>query len=397
VTASSPTGRLLIANLDCEASWQGGRPPSPRALATASAFGTLLRVLAEPGDRLWTPLPVDPARLPEVAGVVAGLARPQLVSGPLTKLAPSPLICAWGETAEVAALRDRVAAEASEAPACEARRRGPLAERLWRLPASSPAVAARANHRRYGFELAAEFGCALPGTRWLASPADLERWLAGAAGEWVLKSPLSTAGRGRLLLRAGAVEPDLLRRAASLVEQGGGALAEPWLERTLDLGSVGLVGEQRVRWLGSHRQLIAGAGRFEGVVLEADGPSLAPAMAERLEEIAREVGERLRRDGYRGPYGVDAFVYRQLAGGLALQPLCEINARLSFGHVARLLAERIGGPAPGEVGELRLRATDDPVDGSTGEVTLDLLAPETGRGCGASAGASATWTRSPAC
>ena len=42
-----------------------------------------------------------------------------------------------------------------------------------------------------------------------------------------------------------------------------------------------------------------------------------------------------------GIYGIDAYRYRDDAGAVAFQPLCELNARMSFGHVARALVDRI--------------------------------------------------------
>ena len=53
---------ILIANLDAEAEIARTALPE-QALRTASAFGTLLRVFAGSGDRLWTPRPSCPSLL----------------------------------------------------------------------------------------------------------------------------------------------------------------------------------------------------------------------------------------------------------------------------------------------------------------------------------------------
>lgn len=58
--------------------------------------------------------------------------------------------------------------------------------------------------------------------------------------------------------------------------------------------------------------------------------------------------------GYRGPCGLDAFVYRDAAGQEAFRPVVELNARFTVGQVALaelrrtmpLLRERLG-LAPG--------------------------------------------------
>jgi hypothetical protein len=51
----------------------------------------------------------------------------------------------------------------------------------------------------------------------------------------------------------------------------------------------------------------------------------------RLLEEARRVGLALAQAAYFGPFGVDAFTYRDRAGALQLQPRSEINARYTMG------------------------------------------------------------------
>ena len=51
----------------------------------------------------------------------------------------------------------------------------------------------------------------------------------------------------------------------------------------------------------------------------------------RMADEAVTVGAALSAAGYFGPFGIDAFVYRDGRGGLLLQPRSEINARYSMG------------------------------------------------------------------
>ena len=74
---------------------------------------------------------------------------------------------------------------------------------------------------------------------------------------------------------------------------------------------------------------------LERGVLWGDSPCL-------IEPGRATVATILRDHGYRGPFGIDGFRWRDADGHLAVQPLCEINARLTFGHVARRFAERLG-------------------------------------------------------
>jgi hypothetical protein len=69
-----------------------------------------------------------------------------------------------------------------------------------------------------------------------------------------------------------------------------------------------------------------GAGTGKGYILGR--PPTAHRLIE-LERIAGIVGERLFKEGYDGPVGIDALEH---AGGL--HPLLEINARYTMGFVA---------------------------------------------------------------
>ena len=49
----------------------------------------------------------------------------------------------------------------------------------------------------------------------------------------------------------------------------------------------------------------------------------------------------LRSAGYVGPFGIDAWRYRRDDGAIVLNPLGEINARMTFGLVEWARAERL--------------------------------------------------------
>lgn len=292
--------RLILANLLAEEELAGlRRTPSRETLQKASEMGALLRVFAREGDRLWLP----------------GDAEPE----------PAEEVLAWCETPRAAALRKK-----PRAPREDTALDGPLCEVLWRLPVADPAVVARVNHRAFHLRVAEELGCALPGARMVDSISDLDR-LVSSLGAWVVKAPLSAAGRSRFIERNGGPLTDstACRTVERLFEVHGSLLFEPWMERTADFGCAALLTATDLRIVGFHRQVVDSKGQFEGIGLHGEIPE-----RKRMEETLLGVARFLREAGYAGPFGIDSWQYRRPDGGLAFHPLGEINARMTFGLVA---------------------------------------------------------------
>lgn len=298
---------IVVGNLDCEVTWAGG-PPLPGAVtARLALLATTLRVFArDDDDRLWLPAPVDPAQVP-----AAGAPRPRLVAGPVP--AGDDLL-PWGA-----------------------------------LAPTDVAVARAVNDRRFAAVVAADLGVALPGARVVTSVDELRAHLAaggaGASptGAWVAKAPLTAAGRDRVRRRGDALDPPTATRLERLLARAGALVFEPWMARTLDVGQGGVVvAADRVELSPPHRAHCDAAGVIRGLVVD-DGAALEPGERATLAATATAVGHRLAAAGYRGRFVVDAFVH-DAGGARRLHPLCEINARLTFGLVARAWAERRGHP-----------------------------------------------------
>ncbi len=351
--------RLLLGNLDAEedmarraSPWDTpGQKPRRRqpfaaaALAQIAGAATLLRAFARESDRLWTPVPVAADRL----APVPGLPIPVLASGPLSRLAPAAKLLAWAETPQVAAKRlapseDRLAS--GEAAPGEA----PLHERLWELLVSSPEVVARLHHRAFGLEVAETLGVSLPGARRISSTAALSAHLAAGAGRagWVVKAPLAAAGRSRYIERTAglSLSAEARVRVEKLLERHGPLLFEPWMERTADFGVAVLLLPSGPRLAGFHRLLVDAVGRFRGIELRGEftGIDLPPEEQETMERTVSGTAAALLQAGYVGPFGIDAWRHRLPDGNLVFHPLGEINARMTFGLVARALVDRVRGP-----------------------------------------------------
>jgi hypothetical protein len=333
--AEQPAGRrLIVGNLDLEVELTGSAaPPLKRAVVEMiSAAAATLSAFGGPDDLLWTPQPVAADRVLD--------GGPELVSGPLPT-GPRAVL-AWGEAPSVAALRAAGGPTPGEV-ASEADWRA----LLWTL---HPAVEAarRCNHRALGFAVARELDLLLPGARLIESAGELEAHLAAggaelSGGTWVVKAPLSASGRDRLRVRAGELDDAARARLDRLLARGP-LLFEPWVDRQVDVGVCGLVTPAGHLAFPPHRLLNDAGGVFRGIELDDAGDRLGLTRRERtqLESATSRVARALRSEGYVGPFGIDAYTYRDGAGRRRFQALGEINARLTFGHVARAHAERLG-------------------------------------------------------
>lgn len=284
---------LIYANLDQEARWARTTLPL-HVLKRISACATLLASFAPEGEDvvIHTPAPVDPARV--------RFAPVEIRSG-----VPAQWDVAWAN---------------------------PTAE--------------RANDRRTALALAHELGIALPGSRVIASLAEIDEHLAaggasaGIDGRWVCKAPHTAAGRDRAHGHGHVLEGETRVHLGRLLEKVGSVTFEPWLERMFDLGICAQLREDGSLHVDRPHTLLSDTrGTFLGIdIIE---PALTEVEHAELARVVPAAGHMLRGVGYTGAFTVDAFVYRD-RGMRKLHALCELNARHSFGHVARALHARLG-------------------------------------------------------
>ncbi|MEZ4330803.1 MAG: HAD family phosphatase [Myxococcota bacterium] len=175
--------------------------------------------------------------------------------------------------------------------------------------------------------------------------AALAAWPAWTQGRFTLKPRHGSSGRGRVGGQ-GRVDTPALRGALARLARCGGALFEPWLERTRDL-SVALhvakaPGTPAV--LASFELIATPSGVYRGHLgrLSAKGEAASgDPEDDRLRAGAAAVAARARDAGYFGPCGVDAFRYRAAGGEEAWRGAVELNARPTMGLVVWGLLERV--------------------------------------------------------
>jgi hypothetical protein len=306
---------IIFGNLDCEARWGGSALPQHVA-RRVSAAAALLGAFAREGDsvEIYAPAPVNATRI-QLPGVTMRVGT------------PARWDLAWGD---------------------------PDAKSV--------------NDRRHTLALRQVLGLAMPGACAVSSLAELERWIATTPDDvpWVCKAPWTAAGRDRSHGTGNKLGGEQRTYLARMIDRFGGVIFEPWLDRVLDLGVCGHVGADSVIELEApHTLLTSSRGTFVGIDLSP--PPLAEPDLLLVERTAEHAGRWLHGAGYVGPFAIDAFVYRESTGKHVLHALCEVNARHTFGHVARALSTKLGahrlgfGIAPEGARVLVAAGDDDPI------------------------------------
>ena len=278
---------LVHANLDCEARWAGVPLPA-KVEQRISLLGALVAALAPPDAdtvEVWAPAAVDAARL---------LAAPGWQPPAMRTGTPPNADLAWAD---------------------------PRARAV--------------NDRRLALRIALAHERALPGARAIAGVDELT-----LPGRWVTKAPWTAAGRDRCH-GDGPPTAEQRTRITRLLAAFGELVAEPWCERIVDAGVCATVDANAlVTAHPPHGLLVDSRGSFLGIDLAP--PALDRSERDELATMVAAAGAELAAHGYVGPFTVDAFAYRDASGTRRFHPLCEINARFSFGWIARAFQHRLG-------------------------------------------------------
>lgn len=198
---------------------------------------------------------------------------------------------------------------------------------------------AAANSRELSNRVAHMIGSPSAG-RSARSRRELESLLAPAHYPYVVKPCHGSAGSGFTIVTDAASAMRAADRSEQLFAKRGAVSVERWLDRVDDYSANFLVGPGgEVGSFTCHRAFIDRKGIFRGIDICGDVPS---DYARKLRETAECSARELHAAGYFGPAGIDAFSYSD-GGAVRFNPICEINARLTMGEVARSLKRVLGG------------------------------------------------------
>lgn len=187
----------------------------------------------------------------------------------------------------------------------------------------------------------------LPATARLLTHIDEVEAFIAEQRDCILKSPYSGNGRGNLYAH-GEFSPTLRRQCAGVLRRQGALLAEPLHKVVQDFAMEFVTTPQEVRFCGYslfHTQHYGYAGNelrsdadIERILSQWVDLSTLASIREALKDFIQETIQ----PHYHGCVGVDMFVYE--ADGYKLNPMVEINLRMTMGMAAHLLYERFVHP-----------------------------------------------------
>lgn len=204
-------------------------------------------------------------------------------------------------------------------------------------------IVERVNSKLWSHALEVELGVAQRGATTANTIEELREAIAracpGAGDKWVIKRPFGFAARERVLGRGPSLDGPQAVWSERRLEKCETLIFQPWLEVIREYGVVMEISQDGAYEIHGISDLQTnGAGTGKGYILGRK-PS-AHRVAE-LERISGIVCERLFKEGYFGPVGMDALEH---ANGL--HPLLEINARYTMGFVAVALERDLQPSSP---------------------------------------------------
>jgi hypothetical protein len=156
--------------------------------------------------------------------------------------------------------------------------------------------------------------------------------------QYVIKRAFSFAGRGQLRVSRGPLDESTRSFCLRSFARDEGLQIEPWVERLADFSRHGFLTRRGARLIGPTReQRCDPMGRFLG--MSGCAVQLSAAEDSALLAALNETAQALATAGYFGPFGIDAFRYRQPDGSVRFDARCEINARLTMGFPRALLLD----------------------------------------------------------
>ncbi len=199
-------------------------------------------------------------------------------------------------------------------------------------------VVQRVNSRQYRCQLEHELGIAPAGVQIATTGDELLAAIQqatpyGHQAGWVLKAQWGMAARERMLGRGLELSASAAGWARKRLARDGCLVVEPWFERIAEAGlQLAIPRQGPVELIGVTPLLTDAGGQYRGSQLAL--PESCLAQWRPAAEVALQVAGRLQAEGYFGPLGIDALIYRDADQQVRLRPLMDLNARYTMGRLS---------------------------------------------------------------
>jgi uncharacterized ferritin-like protein (DUF455 family) len=259
---------------------------------------------------------------------------------------------AWGPSA-VVSLQPLFAAVRSEPQSPEAAFNSGIAELYSKTWSADFLRRFLAESREDGLCTSHDVGVAV------STPGEFESAVANFRADGprrlVAKQHLGLAGANALRLWENEISAAQRRWVDNCLENGRKLVVEPWLDRLADFSAHWDMTPAGLKFAGCAGLQTDLRGQYEGSTAEPGFSKRVPSAVRRLfagsmfaaqltdifARVAAMLEPALRQRGFRGPVGVDAFVFRDSTGAPRLKPIVEINPRCTMGRVAIELMRRV--------------------------------------------------------
>ncbi len=171
----------------------------------------------------------------------------------------------------------------------------------------------------------------------------------GHWGNVMIKAPWSSSGRGLQPITKTPVHQKVWEKIMGIVKEQGYVIAEPYLNKALDLAFQFELNRGKVEFLGISNFCTNKKGQYEGNLLYGLPKNIEKRFLEFADFAAGEICQPLINAietsemaiFYEGVFGVDTLIYTDKKNALKINPCLEINVRHTMGLLALRLEKLI--------------------------------------------------------
>jgi len=162
----------------------------------------------------------------------------------------------------------------------------------------------------------------------------LKKW-----GKLMVKAPWSSSGRGLQPVRKKPIHSKVWEKLLGVLKEQGYAIAEPYLNKVLDLSFQFELKKEKVTFIGISNFSTDYKGQYNGTRLNGLPDTLAPDVLEFAEYvpeiIVNPLIQQIEKSNlakyYEGFFGLDTLIFRDEFNKLKINPCLEINVRQNMG------------------------------------------------------------------